>query len=64
MVEKIWICIHDDFAQNHKKNTFHKTSRLFAKIMRFIKHAGCGWSGGTMVLGKLPVPGRPAYLVI
>ena len=21
-----------------------------------------GWSGGAMVLGKLPVPGRPAYL--
>ena len=23
---------------------------------------GGGWSGGAMVLGKLPVPGRPAYL--
>ena len=22
-----------------------------------------GWSGGAMVLGKLPVPGRPTYLV-
>ena len=21
-----------------------------------------GWSGGVMVLGKLPVPGRPTYL--
>ena len=21
-----------------------------------------GWSGGAMVLGNLPVPGRPAYL--
>ena len=21
-----------------------------------------GWSGSAMVLGKLPVPGRPAYL--
>ena len=21
-----------------------------------------GWSGGAMVLGKLPVPGSPAYL--
>ena len=21
-----------------------------------------GWSGGAMVLSKLPVPGRPAYL--
>ena len=26
--------------------------------------SGClwGWSGGAMVLGKLSVPGRPAYL--
>ena len=22
-----------------------------------------GWSGGTMVLGKLPVPGRPTILI-
>ena len=22
----------------------------------------CGWSGGAMVLGKLPVPGRPTNL--
>ena len=21
-----------------------------------------GWSGGAMMLGKLPVPGRPTYL--
>ena len=21
-----------------------------------------GWSGGAMVLGKLPMPGRPTYL--
>ena len=21
-----------------------------------------GWSGGAMVLGKLPVPGRPTYM--
>ena len=25
-------------------------------------HKGLGWSGGVMVLGKLPVPGRPTYL--
>ena len=24
--------------------------------------ADVGWSGGAMVLGKLPVPGRPTYL--
>ena len=23
-----------------------------------------GWSGGAMVLGKLPVPGRPTYWII
>ena len=27
-----------------------------------IRGGGGGWSGGAMVLGKLPVPGRPAYL--
>ena len=26
-------------------------------------HASGGWSGGAMVLGKLPVPGRPTILV-
>ena len=25
--------------------------------------ASLGWSGGAMVLGKLPVPGRPTILV-
>ena len=25
---------------------------------------GWGWSGGAMVLGKLPVPGRPTILII
>ena len=25
-------------------------------------HVSRGWSGGAMVLGKLPVPGRPTYL--
>ena len=24
---------------------------------------GRGWSGGAMVLGKLPVPGRPTILI-
>ena len=26
--------------------------------------AGEGWSGGAMVLGKLPVPGRPTLLMV
>ena len=31
-------------------------------IDRFASHLRTGWSGGAMVLGKLPMPGRPAYL--
>ena len=27
--------------------------------MKQALNAGWGWSGGAMVLGKLPVPGRP-----
>ena len=30
-------------------------------ISSFLK---MGWSGGAMVLGKLPVPGRPTILII
>ena len=33
----------------------------------FIPQSGfplaCGWSGGAMVLGKLPVPGRPTIWI-
>ena len=35
---------------NTVRNIFHETIRFF-RIM--------GWSGGAMVLGKLPLPGRP-----
>ena len=31
-------------------------------ICVFIFQMRLGWSGGAMVLGKLPVPGRPTYL--
>ena len=27
-------------------------------------HALRGWSGGAMVLGKLPVPGRPTIWIV
>ena len=27
-----------------------------------VAESGVGWSGGAMVLGKLPVPGRPTIL--
>ena len=30
---------------------------------RLARGGGGGWSGGAMVLGKLPVPGRPTILV-
>ena len=33
----------------------------WAPIYKAIK--GQGWSGGAMVLGKLPVPGRPTILI-
>ena len=29
----------------------------------FISSMHSGWSGGAMVLGKLPVPGRPTILI-
>ena len=36
------------------------TSWLFSKAIVL----GCaGWSGGAMVLGKLPVPGRPTIVI-
>ena len=38
-------------------------SRVCAKIYRSTAISGRGWSGGAMVLGKLPVPGRPTILI-
>ena len=35
-----------------------RSSALTKAILR-----GTGWSGGAMVLGKLPVPGRPTILI-
>ena len=40
----------------------HSNSCFFFTYVR-IKLAG-GWSGGAMVLGRLPVPGRPTILMI
>ena len=31
--------------------------------MNTLYRAQLGWSGGAMVLGKLPVPGRPTILI-
>ena len=36
-----------------------KTSRLLTSS--FVSNNWRGWSGGTMVLGKLPMPGRPTF---
>ena len=32
-------------------------------IINVLVQLGCGWSGGAMVLGKLPVPGRPTIWI-
>ena len=38
---------------------------LFMLILSLLMHVRqlLGWSGGAMVLGKLPVPGRPTILI-
>ncbi|MFI0416652.1 MAG: hypothetical protein ACH255_21265, partial [Candidatus Thiodiazotropha sp.] len=38
---------------------------LWGKIVIYFKCAmnNLGWSGGAMVLGKLPVPGRPTIWI-
>ena len=40
---------------------FYSWSAVVATVMRFCVQI-FGWSGGAMVLGKLPVPGRPTDL--
>ena len=40
--------------------TFSCSTQLSMKFVLLIK----GWSGGAMVLGKLPVPGRPTILTV
>ena len=39
---------------------FYPTERSFRQLLHYIT---CGWSGGAMVLGKLPVPGRPTIWI-
>ena len=48
-----------------KKKVFKE--QFLSSLEEIDKQTAChkklwGWSGGAMVLGKLPVPGRPAYL--
>ena len=40
------------------KSDWHRSRRRFNVSMTLFH----GWSGGAMVLGKLPVPGRPINL--
>ena len=45
-----------------KDEAFYLHSEVwsYVTIMSFVSPRG--WSGGAMVLGKLPVPGRPTYM--
>ena len=38
-------------------------TNLGPSLMYFLPLSWRGWSGGAMVLGKLPVPGRPTILI-
>ena len=44
----------------HKFNAVFSFSYFFTP---YDAQASRGWSGGAMVLGKLPVPGRPTILI-
>ena len=46
----------------------HNIASCWGNSKRYPYYASCpgairGWSGGAMVLGKLPVPGRPTILI-
>ena len=50
-------------AQNINAGESHGGSHTWLFSQHFILCSDVrGWSGGAMVLGKLPVPGRPTYL--
>ena len=38
-------------------------SSLFLSLLMEVFEVSRGWSGGAMVLGKLPVPGRPTIWI-
>ena len=57
---------NDDQTEFNMTNLFHKSKHISHSFMsqETILNAAKslnprGWSGGAMVLGKLPVPGRP-----
>ena len=45
-----------------RKYAHFKWSDTHQKVFEFLKDSW-GWSGGAMVLGKIPVPGRPTILI-
>ena len=68
---RLGFCIHPLNSRSEKYrdtlNSFLKISiyDIYAAIIKHEKSGALktrGWSGGAMVLGKLPVPGRPTDL--
>ena len=62
VLDEIWDLI---WSVSEGFRTYFFISLLSNKASIFIKAPSSsmrGWSAGVMVLGKLPVPGRPAYL--
>ena len=45
-----------------KQFTVRKIYYICGLFAYGIRNFNQGWSGGAMVLGKLPVPGRPTHL--
>ena len=64
------LCNHLSFAHNNVQSLVPKLDILEAELLEIdvlgftetwlnSSYSSMGWSGGAMVLGKLPVPGRP-----
>ena len=52
------------FAETFLKTQHRKTYETTVRIRyNLVSHCKYGWSGGAMVLGKLPVPGRPTIWI-
>ena len=59
---KIWILFEQKNILNFKKKLLFDLELNSIKVQVEIPLCIWGWSGDAMVLGKLPVPGRPSYL--
>ena len=57
--------ISESFTIFAMEKTFLSPSKLFRMTKTFQNEVSSykGWSGGAMVLGKLPVPGRPTIWI-